>query len=174
VIAITENAIDRAQASLDRTVDAGAQTNTGIDNPTQEISMSTRPSLLALAAIATIATAGLASTAASAAQFTVNHPSSHVGVHLHPYPICSWGCSHDHERDEREDEHRELGWNHHPYYGAPVGVASVGASVAPAIAPAPAGSCLTKQELPDGSALFRDLCTHEQAESVLLGVPVAR
>jgi hypothetical protein len=126
--------------------------------------MSTRTSLLALAAIATIATASLASTAASAAQFTVNH-FGHFGPHYHPYPICSWGCGHwrDHEEDERE--HRWWGWNHRPYYGGPVGVASVGGSVAPAGAPAPAGGCLTKRELPNGSALFRDLCTQEQAES---------
>jgi len=124
--------------------------------------MSARASLLALAAIATLATAALASTGASAAQFTVNHPG-HGGTHLHPYPICSWGCrDHDHEEDERE--HR-WGWNHHPYSGGSVSVASVGASVAPASVPVPSGGCLTKQELPDGSALFRDRCTQEQAES---------
>ena len=127
--------------------------------------MSTRASLLALAAIAGFATA-LASTAASASQFTVNHPASHLGTHFHPYPICALGCGHDHDgrEDERERDRRE-GWYHRPTYGAPV--ASVGTSVAPAgvPAPAPAGGCLTKRELPDGSALFRDLCTQEQAES---------
>jgi hypothetical protein len=39
------------------------------------------------------------------------------------------------------------------------------ASAGVAAAPAPSGGCLTKRDLPDGSALFRDLCTHEQAES---------
>jgi hypothetical protein len=35
------------------------------------------------------------------------------------------------------------------------------ASAGVAAAPAPSGGCLTKRDLPDGSAL----CTHEQAES---------
>ena len=126
--------------------------------------MSNRTSLLALAAIATVATAALASTGASAAQFTVNH-SGHFGSHFHPYPICSWGCGHDHDRDGWRDHDRDdwrIGFNHR-YEGGSVGVASAGGSV-PA-APAPSGGCLTKRELPEGSALFRDLCTQEQAES---------
>jgi hypothetical protein len=129
--------------------------------------MSARASLLALAAIATLATAALAATDASAAQFTVNHPGGHLGSHFHPYPICSWGCPRERDHEEDEREHRRWGWNHHPIYAGPVGVASVGTTVAPASAPAPSpsGGCLTKRELPDGSALFRDLCTHEQAES---------
>ena len=128
--------------------------------------MSTRASLLALAAIATLATAALAATDASAAQFTVNHSGGHFGSHYHPYPICSWGCPREHEHREDEREHR-WGWNHHPIYGGTVAVAGVGGSAAPASAPAPArsGGCLTKRELPDGSALFRDLCTQEEAES---------
>ena len=123
--------------------------------------MSIRASLLALTAIATVATAA----GASAAQFTVNHSAGHLGTHLHPYPICVSGCVHDH--DAREDEReRDRRWDldHRPIYGAPVGVASVAASVAPVSAPAP-GGCLTKRELPDGSALFRDLCTQEEAVS---------
>jgi hypothetical protein len=136
--------------------------------------MSTRTSLLALAAIATIATAALAATEASAAQFTVNHFGGHFGLH-YPYPrICALGCGHwrDHEEDERE--HRWSDWGHRPYYGGPVGVAGV-ASLPPASAqfsapaPTPSGGCLTKRELPDGSALFRDLCTQEQAESTPQG-----
>jgi len=125
--------------------------------------MSTRASLLAFAAITTLAAGALGSTGASAAQFTVNHPGGHLGTHLHSYPICSWGCRHDHEEDERE--HRMWGWEHRPYHGAAVSVATTGAALAPASAPAPSGGCLTKRELPDGSALFRDLCTQEQAES---------
>ena len=132
--------------------------------------MSTRASLLAVAAIATLAAAALSATAASAAQFTVNHPGSHLGTHLHPYPICVSGCFHDHDHDAREDERerdRRWDWDHRPIYAAPVGVANVGTSAAPASAPAPtpAGGCLTKRELPDGSALFRDLCTNEEAQS---------
>ena len=123
--------------------------------------MSARASLLALAAIATLATAALAATDASAAQFTVNHSGGHFGAHYHPYPICSWGCPREHE-----PEHR-WGWNHHPIYRGTVAVASVGGSAAAAsiAGPARSGGCLTKRELPDGSALFRDLCTQEEAES---------
>jgi hypothetical protein len=165
VIAVTESANDRPRPPVGRTAGTVAQTNICLNNQTQEMTMSTRASLFALAAIATLATA-LASTDASAAQFTVNHHGSHFGMHLHPYPICSWGCGHDHDgREDERERDRWGGWNHRPIYGAPVGVASVGASVAPAGAPAPSGGCLTKRELPDGSALFRDLCTREQAES---------
>jgi hypothetical protein len=139
--------------------------------------MSTRASLLALTAIATVVTAALAASGASAAQFTVNHSSSHFGTHLHPYPICVSGCFHEHDarEDERERDRRQ-DWDHRPIYGAPVGVASVAASVAPASAPAPApaGGCLTKRELPDGSALFRDLCTQEEAVSPPPSAPAPR
>jgi hypothetical protein len=177
VIAVTESANERPRPPVGRTAGTGAQTNICLNNQTQEMTMSTRASLFCLAAIAGLATA-LASTAASAAQFTVNHPGSHLGTHFHPYPICAFGCGHDHDgrEDERERDRRE-GWNHRPIYGAPAGVASVGASVAPTGAPAPApfGGCLTKRELPDGSALFRDLCTQEQAESQPpSGAPVPR
>jgi hypothetical protein len=126
--------------------------------------MSTHASALALAAIATLATASLASTGASAAQFTVNHPGV---MHLHPYPICAFGCPHERDHEEDEREHRSEVLEHRPIYGGPVGVASVGASVTPASAPAPVPSvgCLIKTELPNGSALFRDLCTGEEAVS---------
>jgi hypothetical protein len=122
--------------------------------------MTNRTSLFALAAIASLATAALVSTGASAAQFTVNHSGSHFKTHWHPYPICSWGCGHDHDHD-RDDWRWRFGFGHRFYEGGGVAVASAGA----AAAPAPTGGCLTKRELPDGSALFRDLCTHEQAES---------
>jgi hypothetical protein len=126
--------------------------------------MSTRASTLALAAIAALATASLASTGASAAQFTVNHPGV---MHLHPYPICALGCPHERDHEEDERERRSEVIEHRPIYGGPVGVASVGATVAAASAPASVTSagCLTKTELPNGSALFRDLCTQEQAVS---------
>jgi hypothetical protein len=126
--------------------------------------MSNRASLFALAAIASLATAGLASTDAAAAPFTVNHSGGHFQNHWHPYPICSWGCGHDHDHD-RDDWRWRFGFNHRVYEGGGVAVANAGPSASPAAAPAPTGGCLTKRELPDGSALFRDMCTHEQAES---------
>jgi hypothetical protein len=129
--------------------------------------MSIRASLFAVTAIA-LSTAALA-TGAAAAQFTVNH-SSHPGTHLHPYPICVSGCLHDHDaREDERERDRRWDFDRRPIYGAPVGVASATVPVAPASAPAPAptaaGGCLTKRELPDGSALFRDLCTQEEAVS---------
>jgi hypothetical protein len=139
--------------------------------------MSIRASLLALTAIATVATAALAATGASAAQFTVNHSAGHFGTHLHPYPICVSGCFHDHDaREDERERDRRFDLEHRPIYGAPVGVASVAASAAPASAPAPtpAGGCLTKRELPDGSALFRDLCTQEEAVSPPPSAPAPR
>jgi hypothetical protein len=66
-----------------------------------------------------------------------------------------------------------VAWRY-PHYGfggyGYGGGAVYGSGVAPGVnysapAPAPTGGCLTKQELPDGSALFQDLCTQEQAES---------
>jgi hypothetical protein len=135
-------------------------------NQTQEISMPNRASTLALAALATLATAALASSNASAAQFTVNHSAGHVSTHVHLFPpICSSGCGHDHD-EWREHDRDDGRWRfgHRPYEGGPVSVASVGGS-APVSAPAPSAGCLTKRELPNGSALFRDLCTQEEAES---------
>ncbi len=124
--------------------------------------MSNRASLFALAAIASLATAGLAATDAAAAPFTVNHSGGHFPIHVHPGPICSWGCGHDHDHD-RDDWRWRFGFNHRIYEGGGVAVANAGPAPGPAAAPT--GGCLTKRELPDGSALFRDLCTHEQAES---------
>src|SRR5579862_4848583 len=109
--------------------------------------MSNRASLLALAAIASLATAGLASTDAAAAPFTVNHSGGHF-PNLHPGPICSWGCGHDHDRD---DWRWRFGFNHRIYEGGGIAVANAAPAVAPAAA-APTGGCLTKRELPDGSA----------------------
>jgi hypothetical protein len=51
--------------------------------------------------------------------------------------------------------HSHLGWRHH-YWVAPV-VAAEG------IIPIARCTCLTKQYLPDGSVLFKDLCTEEKA-----------
>jgi hypothetical protein len=59
-------------------------------------------------------------------------------------------------------------------YGSGPRVSYSGIDSAPAGAPAPSGGCLTKQELPDGSAVFRDLCTQEQAESPPQGGPSGR
>jgi hypothetical protein len=51
--------------------------------------------------------------------------------------------------------HWHLGWRHH-YWVTPV-VATEGVTLTGRC------TCLTKQYLPDGSVLFKDLCTQEQA-----------
>jgi hypothetical protein len=131
----------------------------------EENPMSNRKSLLALAAVASLASAALVSTGASA---HILYPIGPHYPHLHWYPH---GYPH--------------GWYPHgycwhwhacgPHFGVGVGVGvasstvvSGGTSVpvatpAPAVAPAP--SCLSKRELADGDALFRDRCTGEHAES---------
>ncbi len=118
--------------------------------------MSIRKSMLALAAISALATSALAPTSASA-HFGVFHPGwghFHVGfAHLHwwpPHPGCFGWCR----------------WHPHYRFG---GFAPTVVSGAPVVtstpASAPGGSCLSKRELPDGDALFKDRCTGEQAES---------
>jgi hypothetical protein len=138
--------------------------------------MSTRTSLFALAAIAALGTTTLAPTSASALGFGGHfggHVSGHFGVHYwghgysynhwwHPYP---WHFCH-------------FGLYCHPHIGIGLGVASTVvtgsvAASAPASVPAP-GGCLSKRELPDGSALFRDHCTGEEAESQMQGGGASR
>jgi hypothetical protein len=127
----------------------------------KEITMSTRKSMFALAAIATLATSALVPTSASA-HFGGFRPAwghVHVGFgHFHLWPTHP-GC---------------LNWSWcrwHPHYRfggfAPTVVSgSPTVTSAPASAPsAPTGGCLSKRELPDGDALFKDRCTGEQAES---------
>jgi hypothetical protein len=56
-----------------------------------------------------------------------------------------------------------VGW-HHPHWGVGVDVETTAVdAVEPVAAPAAPCNCLTKQYLPDGSVLFKDLCTKEAA-----------
>ena len=64
---------------------------------------------------------------------------------------------HDHDHDWDYDHHRRMIWWHQPHYG----VVEYSAPVVTA-APAPC-NCLTKRYLQDGSVLFKDLCTKEEA-----------
>jgi hypothetical protein len=77
-------------------------------------------------------------------------------------------CDHDHDHDG--DHHHWGFWWHQPHLGvigyetvgtAPIIAAPVSAAVGTA-APAPC-NCLNKRYLQDGSVLFTDLCTKEQA-----------
>lgn len=83
-------------------------------------------------------------------------------------------CDHDHDHDHDHDwdHHHHWGfWWHQPHFGvigydvvgaAPVASAPVSAAIGTAATPAPC-NCLSKRYLQDGSVLFTDLCTKEQA-----------
>ncbi len=152
--------------------------------------MSVRKTILAFAALASLGTAALAPTDASAFGFRGHVGGVHFGGHFggfhgfshfghwgrfsHWGHFYHWGFNH-------------YAWGHHycTYWCGPhyrwwgwrwryrgIGVASTGPSYvssggsAPSYSSsAPSGGCLTKRELPDGTALFKDLCTGEQAES---------
>jgi hypothetical protein len=83
------------------------------------------------------------------------HPPIVTGIiikpHPHPWNWCQWHYCGPH-------------W---PVYGSGVAVVGAGAgAVAPtpvAATPAPTCTCLTKTYLQDGSVLFKDVCTSEQA-----------
>lgn len=87
------------------------------------------------------------------------------------------GCDHDkdHDKDhdgdhdhdwDRDHHHHWMVWWHQPHYGvvdySTVNAPVASAPVATATTPAPC-NCLTKQYLQDGSVLFTDLCTKEEA-----------
>jgi hypothetical protein len=134
----------------------------------EEMTMSTRKSIFALAAIAALATSALAPTSASAhlggfgPHGGFGHPGwGHAGwSHFHV------GFNHYHWWPHGYCWH----WNYcHPGFHVGVGVTSTvvsgGAAPVSTPAPAPTGGCLSKRELSDGQALFKDHCTGEQAES---------
>ena len=130
--------------------------------------MSTRKSMFALAAIAALATSSLAPTSASA---HLGGFGSHGGWAHGGWAHAGWGhfhvgFDHYHWWPHGYCWH----WNYcHPHFRVGVGVTStvVSGGVAPVSTPAPAptGGCLSKRELSDGQALFKDHCTGEQAES---------
>jgi hypothetical protein len=85
------------------------------------------------------------------------------------------GCDHDKDHDKDHDGDHDHDWDHHhhwmvwwhqPHYGVvdytTVNAPIASAPVASASTPAPC-NCLTKQYLQDGSVLFTDLCTKEEA-----------
>jgi hypothetical protein len=192
VIAVTNCTIVRPPSRGLRTSARAPFTNGWMtSNLHQETPMSIRSSVFAFAAIATLASTALTPTSASAhfgfggvghlggfghlgapehfGHFTFGHYNWYHGNYWHHN--CYWYCvPHPH--------YGRWWWPRYRFgfrYGG-VNVVSAPTTVstpAPASAPAPAptGSCLTKRELPDGSALFRDRCTGEQAESQPQGGP---
>jgi hypothetical protein len=85
-----------------------------------------------------------------------DHDKDHDKDHDHDW-------DHDHDRDHDWDhDHRRpwMVWWHQPHYG--VEYSTVSAPVQTATTPAPC-NCLTKTYLQDGSVMFKDLCTKEEA-----------
>jgi hypothetical protein len=123
--------------------------------------MFTRKFILAFATVATLGTAALAATSAQASDY---FGGDHVG-----------GSRYAGNRSERDSGYQDrwhrcrydcresYGW-HQPHYGM------VDAAPTPAYAPvakpkaaAPAGDCLHKKYLDDGSVVFWDSCAKEEA-----------
>jgi hypothetical protein len=82
------------------------------------------------------------------------------------------GCDHDHDHDHDHDwdhdhdhdwdhDHHVIWWRQ-PHYGVVYDPPTVVSAPVATQAPPPC-NCLTKQYLQDGSVLFTDLCTKEQA-----------
>jgi hypothetical protein len=71
-------------------------------------------------------------------------------------PIIGWPGHHHHWPPIY------IGW-HHPHWGVGVDVETTAVDAVETAAPAAPCNCLTKQYLPDGSVLFKDLCTKEAA-----------
>ena len=135
--------------------------------------MLNRSSFLALAAITSLGVAALAPTSASAfggrggghisgghvggGHVSFGHGRAIAGslsirrpiriVTPHPRPHWNWH------------------WRHHGYYSVPVAVGAGAVYAATPRAPAATCTCLTKEYLPDGSLLFKDVCTNEAAMS---------
>jgi hypothetical protein len=134
----------------------------------EEMTMSTRKTMFALAAIAALATSALAPTSASAhlGGFGPHVGSGHIGFGHAGWGHFHVGFNHYHWWPHGYCWH----WNYcHPGFHVGVGVTSTvvsgGAAPASTPAPAPSGGCLSKRELSDGQAVFKDHCTGEQAES---------
>ena len=109
-----------------------------------------------------------------------NSGSSGGLVSCHPVTGCtvtSGNGDHDHDPEYGHDHYyhdRWYGWRDRPEIvvegvpgavAVPVPVQAVSAAVSVPAAPAAAApcNCLTKQNLPDGSVLFQDICTKESA-----------
>jgi len=135
--------------------------------------MSTRKSMFALAAIAALATSALAPTSASAhlGGFGPHGGFGHIGFGHPGWGHTGWGHYHFGFNHYHWWPHGYCWhWNYchwHPRFGVGVSstVVSGGAAPASTPAPAPSGGCLSKRELADGQAVFKDNCTGEQAES---------
>jgi hypothetical protein len=127
---------------------------------------------LALAAAMTIGIMGVSNSGASAMH---GHSRSHAHSHSHgKHSIRHVGkhrfASHHHKRWHRWHHYRHYRHYHYAwrYRSYPHGYVSSGSDryVTPSYAATtPSGNCncLTKEYLPDGSVLFKDLCTKEQA-----------
>jgi len=130
-----------------------------------------------LAAAVTIGMMGFTTSNASAMHGRSHAHSSH-GKHSFRHVGKHRFASHHHKHWHRwHHRHHRYAWRHWHYRNGYVSSGSAG-YVAPSYAastPAPAScNCLTKEYLPDGSVLFKDLCTKEQASASDGSSPVAR
>ena len=119
-----------------------------------------RKFILGLAAVATLATAALASGSADAAhgQRGVGHANLRPPVHRLPPPHFRGPRFHDHVRIHRIYRYG---------YVRPVGyVAGYSQPVASNLC-----TCLTKDYTPEGTVVFKDLCTKEMASAPVEGAP---
>jgi hypothetical protein len=126
---------------------------------------------VALAAAMTIGMIGFTTSSASAMHgHGHSHAHSSHGKHSFRHVGKHRFASRHHKRWHRwhHRRHYHYAWRYRHY---PYGYVSSGSAgyVAPSYAasmPAPGNcNCLTKEYLPDGSVLFKDLCTKEQASA---------
>ena len=90
------------------------------------------------------------------------HSFRHVGKHRY--------ASHHHKRwhrwHHRRHDHYAWRYRHYPYgYGSSASAGYVAPSYVASTPTSSNCNCLTKEYLPDGSVLFKDLCTKEQASA---------
>jgi hypothetical protein len=96
-------------------------------------------------------------------------PTLPPAVHLTPTlpPAVHIDPDHDHDWWHHHHDHDWWGWSHGPRFGfveyGGVGYGTVGSVGTQAAAPSAPCNCLTKRYLDDGSVLFSDVCTKEQA-----------
>jgi hypothetical protein len=119
-----------------------------------------RKLVLGLAAIATLLSAALVAVPANARAAGHGGHGAHGGHGGHRPPHVRPHNPHRHH--VHRHHHWRYVWRHGHYY--PVGY------VAPVAAPGPC-TCLWKGYTPEGSVVFKDLCTQEMASAPVAGAP---
>ena len=89
-------------------------------------------------------------------------PKKPIDIDCVTFKSCDHDYDHDHDHEHDWDHDHHMIWWHQPHYDVVNDPPTVISAPAVTQAPAPC-NCLTKQYLQDGSVLFTDLCTKEQA-----------